>query len=379
MRFLMIGGFLGAGKTTTLARLARHYIDAGQKVALVTNDQAYGLVDTEALRSQGFDVGEVPGACFCCKFGDLVETVAALAEQHRPDIILAEPVGSCTDLAATVIRPLADLYGHEYEIAPLVVLCKPEHGAKILDAAQVGFSPKAAYVFLKQLEEAEVIVLNKIDKLQPPERDRLLLLLEERFPDKQILSLSAQQGEGFNELVEVLSQSSTPGLPALEIDYDTYAEGEAELGWLNATVKVTSRKDRQDKNPDEPWSLDLLVESLVEKIAEQFDRTGLEPGHVKVLGSSLAGESGDQGHGLVTSVANWVALGEPAELSIACTTHVVTADLLINARVASDPETIAHTISHAVDSLAQLHGLDCHITDLQHFSPARPEPTHRYS
>ncbi|MFP6659744.1 MAG: GTP-binding protein, partial [Pirellulales bacterium] len=110
VRFLMVGGFLGAGKTTALARIARHFIDCGQRVGLVTNDQAYDLVDTQTLRAQGFDVGEVPGACFCCKFNDLVDTIAALSEDDAPDVILAEPVGSCTDLVATVIEPLRQFY-----------------------------------------------------------------------------------------------------------------------------------------------------------------------------------------------------------------------------------------------------------------------------
>ncbi len=35
-RFLMVGGFLGAGKTTAIARLARHYMDQGLKVGIVT-------------------------------------------------------------------------------------------------------------------------------------------------------------------------------------------------------------------------------------------------------------------------------------------------------------------------------------------------------
>ena len=65
IRFVMVGGFLGAGKTTTLARLARHYMSRGQSVGIVTNDQAADLVDTKSLRSQGFEVGEVAGACFC--------------------------------------------------------------------------------------------------------------------------------------------------------------------------------------------------------------------------------------------------------------------------------------------------------------------------
>src|SRR5688572_26789300 len=97
LRFVMIGGFLGAGKTTTIARLARAYGEQGLKVGIVTNDEASDLVDTHALRSQGFDVGEVAGACFCCSFDELTETVARLSRDQLPDIILAEPVGSCTD------------------------------------------------------------------------------------------------------------------------------------------------------------------------------------------------------------------------------------------------------------------------------------------
>ena len=34
IRFVMVGGFLGAGKTTTLGRLARHYMDQGKNVAM---------------------------------------------------------------------------------------------------------------------------------------------------------------------------------------------------------------------------------------------------------------------------------------------------------------------------------------------------------
>ena len=51
-RFIMIGGFLGAGKTTTLSRLAKYYQSQGKRVGLVTNDQAQNLVDTNLLRSR---------------------------------------------------------------------------------------------------------------------------------------------------------------------------------------------------------------------------------------------------------------------------------------------------------------------------------------
>jgi hypothetical protein len=86
IRFVMVGGFLGAGKTTTLARLARHYISQGLNIAIVTNDQAADLVDTKSLRSQGFDVGEVAGACFCCRFEDLMSTIEGLGSDQAPDL-----------------------------------------------------------------------------------------------------------------------------------------------------------------------------------------------------------------------------------------------------------------------------------------------------
>src|ERR1700722_16911176 len=148
VRFVMVGGFLGAGKTTALARLARAYMSRGQKVGLVTNDQAADLVDTHSLRGQGFPVEEIAGACFCCRFNDLVTAVTALETNQRPDVILAEPVGSCTDLVATVVQPMKDLYGERFEVAPYPVLFKPSHGLRILkDEKKAGFSPKAAYIF----------------------------------------------------------------------------------------------------------------------------------------------------------------------------------------------------------------------------------------
>src|SRR3954471_12739893 len=191
VRFIMVGGFLGAGKTTTIARLARHYQAQGKRVGVVTNDQAHDLVDTNSLRAQGLAVEEVPGACFCCRFDDLVGRVGSLQTSERPDVILAEPVGSCTDLVATVIQPLKDLYGGRFEVAPYAVLFKPSHGVRILKNQPAGgFSPKAAYIFKKQLEEADPVVITRIDELDPPQLDELSRLVSTQFPNTPILRVS---------------------------------------------------------------------------------------------------------------------------------------------------------------------------------------------
>src|SRR5204863_8380332 len=207
VRFIMIGGFLAAGKTTTMARLARFYTGRGQRVGLVTNDQAQDLVDTNSLRAQGFSVEEVAGACFCCRFDDLVGKVGQLQGSERPDVILAEPVGSCTDLVATVVQPLRDLYGDRFEVAPYPVLFKPSHGLRILrNETGGGFSPKAAYIFKKQLEEADAVVLNRIDDLSPQAVEELAGLVAAQYPGVPVLRLSAKTGEGFAGLTQLLDQ-----------------------------------------------------------------------------------------------------------------------------------------------------------------------------
>ena len=373
IRFLMVGGFLGAGKTTAIARLARHYIASGKRVGLVTNDQAHHLVDTQLLRAEGFSVGEVAGACFCCKFNDLVDTVSQLSASSQPDVIIAEPVGSCTDLVATVVEPLRQLYGERYELGPFVVLLKPEHGERILgDETAAGFSPKAAYIFLKQIEEADVVAINKIDKLAPDERERLIELVRRRFPGREVLTVSARHGEGFDRFIDVLDQVEPVRRTALEIDYDIYAEGEAELGWLNCTIHIA-------RPPEEPVPLDVqepdggrfLLDEMLLDFVERMRRTladhAAETAHLKVFASS-----GDD-----VAIANLVSSSAEVELSRRSFARVMEAELNINARVAIDPELLTRLVEEEAIALVRHQGLVHTIGKTQSFRPARPVPTHR--
>lgn len=358
-RFIMIGGFLGAGKTTTVARLARHYSCQGKRVAIVTNDQTTDLVDTHSLRSQGFHVGEVPGSCFCCNFNALTSTVEALGEAGRPDVVIAEPVGSCTDLVATVIRPLVQVYQQPFDIAPYGVLLKPSHGLRILrDLPNSGFSPQAAYIFRKQIEEADFLVVNRVDQLTAAEVAELTDLLTKQYPGRPVLRMSAKTGEGFPAFVEFLEQNGDFGRRVMDVDYDVYAAGEAELGWLNTQVHVSTPA---------PFDLDALLLDIIARLQAAFGARGAETAHLKAIGMWEG----------VYAVANLVSSFTPPELSLDSRCRVPRADIVVNARVSIAPNDLDDSVRDAVVAACSAIGADVRFEALQSFRPGRPVPTHR--
>ena len=359
IRFVMVGGFLGAGKTTTIARLAKTYQQQGLNVGIVTNDQAEGLVDTHSLRSQGFSVGEVAGACFCCNFNELTEVTRQLSEEQQPDVVIAEPVGSCTDLVATVVQPLLQLHADRFEVAPYGVILKPSHGLRILRAeANAGFSPQAAYIFEKQLEEADFIIVNRIDQLAAEEIEELVGLIETRCPGVPVLRMSALTGAGFEGLLELLDQQGNFGRRVLELDYDIYAAGEAELGWLNASVRIKSSNSLE---------LDALLLQLVGGLRDALDQQLAETAHLKIIGLW-------EGY---YAVANLVSRDSEPQLSLASECQTEQADLIINARVACDPDDLEKLVRSHVSEICQRAGADAEFLQCESFRPGRPVPTHR--
>ncbi len=247
VRLIFVGGFLGSGKTTALGALAKALIRRGKRVGIVTNDQSGNLTDTlvvrEMLDKLDVPVEEVVGGCFCCKFDELIDHVDKILV-HDPDILLGEPVGSCTDFVAAVANPIKINYRDGFVFAPFSTMVDPERVRELLlGESPTTFPEDVGYLFGKQLEEAELIVLNKIDQFRPEESKRLAGLLRQRFPTKQVLPLSALEGDGLEAWLDLLV-TGRPGAATVlgQIDYDRYAHAEAVLGWLNAAVKITAQR-----------------------------------------------------------------------------------------------------------------------------------------
>lgn len=351
-RIAIIGGFLGAGKTTLLTNLAKEFMSRGKTVAIITNDQGEVLVDTQFAREMGLDTAEVLKGCFCCKFPDFVGAARKLVDAKRPDVIMAEPVGSCTDLLATVVAPLKFRFPNEFNVAPLVIL---------LDATRISEGVEeegslGAYLRKHQVQEAEVIVLSKTDLLEEGEVKGLVEVVREMNAGARVIPYSAINGQGIKDIAElVISRDKSLKRP-VDVDYDLYAQAEAELGWYNGSYKF--------KVENEIDSYDLAT-SILNDVARRF--TPGEIAHVKLLFSSpmnaLKMSLVMESLGLDGVRGARKAKGE-------CTLNV-------NARVISSPDELRAGMRESVLTTLAAKGVADVAYEDDCFSPGRPNPTFR--
>lgn len=95
MKILILGGFLGAGKTTVLTAIAKKYLeDGGGKVAVIENEIGETPVDDKLLAGSGLAVRNLFSGCICCTLaGEIVDTVKALVLQEQPELLIIESSG----------------------------------------------------------------------------------------------------------------------------------------------------------------------------------------------------------------------------------------------------------------------------------------------
>ncbi len=365
-RLILVGGFLGAGKTTLLAQAAVRLSELGNRVGLVANDQAADLVDSEVFKMAGTCVEEVAGGCFCCRFPDMIAALERLAQRDQADVLLGEPVGSCTDLAATVLQPLKTLHAAQFNLAPLSVLVDGRQ-VRILGRLRAAteqapaerFPDSVLYIYEKQIEEADLIVLNKADRLAAGELAELTESLAARFPGKPLLTMSALSGEGVDAWLRYVVEPRPAGRHVVDVDYDTYAAGEAALGWLNASVALNARG---------PADWRTFAEDLLEAMRQELAACGAAIAHVKLIIS----RGGDSLTGNLTSNFS------PASVRGGLDPAASQAAMRINARVHIGPDELRAIVENTLREAAGPR-LSATITALSSFRPSRPVPTHRFA
>lgn len=358
--FIPLTGFLGAGKTTTMTATALALQAQGRKVAVITNDQGVELVDTKLVRSKLDSVAEVTGGCFCCKFEDLVAAIVALVASDSVDTVIAEAVGSCTDLQATVVRPLRRYYDGMV-VAPLTTVVDPLRYQAFDRATQRG-EPESdlSYLFRQQLTEADVIAVNKLDTLRGRRADDFLDRLRADHPNAAVVGYSATVGTGVPELLNAWAGPSGNQEVDLDVDYDRYAAAEAQLAWLNMDLTLEAAAGTFDATA---WATAVL-----EHLSAWAHAQGALVGHAK-----LTVAAGDEDFAKLSLTA----AGEPPALDRTTTAGVAAARAVINARVACEPDALDRAVQDAVTAADGAAGVRSSAAVPVSFKPGYPNPVHR--
>jgi G3E family GTPase len=354
-KIFFVGGFLGAGKTTAIQGLAKIYAEKGLKAAAITNDQAVGLVDTFFLSRSGVPTLEVAGSCFCCNFDGLAEAIEHSISSIAPDVILAEPVGSCTDIVATVIRPMRTLMKDKVEVYAYSVLVEPDRW-KELAGETAPWSMK--YLFDKQLLEADFIVLTKLDTLTPERAEELPAEISRLYPASKVLTISAYQGAGMKNWLSLVG-STPPGEHRLEeIDYHTYAQAEAEMGWLNGLITMKF---------SEPTDGKTITWRMAQRLTESIKQRNGSIGHLKLL---AVGDTGSMKAG-VTQV------NEKPMLDGAFTGPLTYMEVTVNLRATLSPGDLSSILHELVGQCRESDKALTEISTMNTFRPGASNPTHR--
>ena len=143
----------------------------------------------------------------------------------------------------------------------------------------------------------------------------------------------------------------------MDLDYERYAEGEALLGWLNATVKLSAKV---------PIDGNALLIELAERIRDNLSHDVLDLAHLK-----MTLEADPHQYGL--AVVSLVELDAAPDLRESLLDQVGAGNLIVNLRAEGDPELLRRVTVDSVRACgASRPGVTLEFEHLEHFRPGKP-------
>ncbi|MDU5912297.1 MAG: CobW-like GTP-binding protein, partial [Staphylococcus epidermidis] len=169
MEIIIIGGFLGSGKTSTLNHLIADALENNLNTAVIMNEFGKLSVDGQLINHPKVPMSEITEGCICCAMkSDVSQQLHELYLKYQPDIIFIECSGVAEPLAVVdaCFTPV---------LAPFITL---RSMIGMIDAsmyAQIKSYPRdIVALFYEQLRHCSTLFINKIDKVEVEETARLL-------------------------------------------------------------------------------------------------------------------------------------------------------------------------------------------------------------
>jgi G3E family GTPase len=350
MKIHLLSGFLGSGKTTAIAQAVHLLREQNMRTAVISNDQGAKLVDGHFFKTLGIPNREVMNGCFCCNYRDLDAGIDSLIKELKPDIIFAESVGSCTDIVATVLKPLLQFKsGTEVTLSVFADV----RLLQMMLQGRAAFDEAVRYIYLKQLEEATIIVVNKTDLISREQLSAVKNLLLAKYKGKIFLYQDSLNLKDIQYWLNMLdAEEISAKISSLDINYDLYALGESKMGWLDQSVEIICPAG----------DATLHAEHLVNKIYQIVQAHRYPIGHLKFLVNDSVKISFTANE----QAAIALPAGPAAKIS-----------LLINMRVEATPEQLVNVVADAAKEVQRLSGCNIVTKSQAAFQPGYPRPVYR--
>ncbi|HOD92515.1 MAG TPA: GTP-binding protein [Clostridia bacterium] len=356
----VIGGFLGSGKTTLILNIAKNLIKKGKSVGIVTNDQGSDLIDARFLKDNGLDVVSVKGKCFCCFFDELASKLDQFKKKKAVDVLLLEPVGSAINLVATIFKPFVNnksvmlqSFNEGFALSPLVVLADPKRVKHLmLSDSNSEYSTPISYLFSKQLEEADLILINKKDTIRDNEQRELVEFLKRKYKNTSVKCISAIQNEYVEEITHLIINGTFVSKAGIDVDYNKFKSIEASLGWLNSNAFV-----RYDQDVD----VNSLMDEYMKTVKKELVISGCHIAHMKCY--AIADD--DFYKASITSNDDEISINSEMTLK-----HDAF-NIIINARIISSPDVLKHIFENNLKIIFHPQSVNT-----ESFSPKYPKPDH---
>ena len=174
---LLVSGFLGAGKTTFLKHLLSWKQDMSDTVVIVNEFGDIGI-DGSLIQGEDSDVIELTSGCICCTLVvDMTVMLMELWERFNPRHIIIEASGVADPVSLISLFERDEIRQHVRFVKVITVL----------DADWWQLRKVMGQIFHHQLETADMILLNKIDRLENEKVKRIMKEIREALPDTRVV------------------------------------------------------------------------------------------------------------------------------------------------------------------------------------------------
>ncbi|MGI6711228.1 MAG: GTP-binding protein [Bacillota bacterium] len=343
-KFMVVSGFLGAGKTTSMVALANYVNGNSGKASVIANDLgAKNLVDAKFSEACGCNITELTGECICYQTENLVDRLRRLMDYEHNDLVMSDIPGCGVGALEHVYHKLNKEYHGEFELAPFTVIVDPERLRTIMpEQADINLPEEMKYLFKAQLQEADVVVLNKIDLLTDTEIEAYLKFLKDFCPDVAVFAISAKNKTNIDQVADYIMTHDAQ-LKSVDIGYGgpEFIAAEQKLSWYNRQLYVKICCGTFDGN--------AFLEDLIENIRTKLKDKHRNIPHLKVFANGADGTACK-----ISLLGVDYDMQFDSRLSQPC----IDLPVIINARATCESQLLTKIMDEALDETVKKYNLD---------------------